>query len=511
MQTNQKLFSSVTCLILVSWLLVLQYLLYKRKNKFPYTNIYPLWQFIYISAIIINHLLAFLYYMLSTDFIAIESPTLGEINSIIFLVNNGFVHYFFLLPNLTRSYFYLQALKHHYYHITTKNLSASYQREIEENYETVFTIKREAFQVKLVLMPIAAILVLLVLLSIPDYTRCLLINIVTRNLTWIDICVSENEFSEYTIMLLSCAGLVLLYLEVFLFSTLVVLLHKFPIKCDIFLIKPELVGICSIWLAAHFLQTLTDIFFSLDGLVTDEYIYYASSVEHLLYALLYTVLMYKRQKIQDSDVLRIFYDFDKFMNNHISFNFFRGFLQRKFKDDVRFLQIWLDLNIFKRASAKALRCKDVQAHEQLEAMALEIYEEYFSRYITPNGKNGNSEVIFKESKDFSTEYVGSKGSDISESPFCEQSVNYNYARSKGTRTRGRHYSEFPTELREKLEDFAQYSFSKSVCNLNEVFDEAELYISNRLYDRYLYLCRDKEENSKLEMLVYYMDFCDLEA
>ena len=127
---------------------------------------------------------------------------------------------------------------------------------------------------------------------------------------------------------------------------------------------------------------------------------------------------------------------------------------------------------------------------EIELKIIEYANIIFTDYFIPNDKvsrNSNTSSNNEKNSQYSMTNISSPLTSKIQSKSC-------------------FYIDFPVDILERVEEWANKNFESYDLRLEDVFDEAHLYVNNKLYNRYLTLFRNEEEYKKLEKLICYFDF-----
>lgn len=433
----------------------------RRRKIFPYANISPLWTLTFLVCIIVQQifmgatLCLFCFKFLNREWI-----------DYFYLINTLFIHYV-LIWNILGRLFYVSKCMNFSYSFLTKKVYPNY-RQYDNDLDLknqMFTEKRTKYMSKMIFFPLFGLFFLLLTLSIIPQTRCYLyaLNGISNsvNLDCLDII---DQFSYDT---MTIADAFLDILEIALLLTLLLKVYLFPLKRDQFKLRMELTSLAAIWVVFHHCYHTLIImgFIDLDYLVN----YLLNIAEHLCYILLFIFITYQRTRINLNQFHSMLYNYDIFMQNPICFNFLKNYIKSVAEEEYCGLFFYIDYNFFKKFF-KGGGSRDSNYANNLENANL-IYSEYF----------GERNII-----------LTSNTLRTANSPQASHIRNF--------------YIDFPIDITEKIEEFANLDFDVGSETLFEVFDEAYGYVNNKLYNRYLMMFRDEEEYKKLEKLICYFDF-----
>jgi hypothetical protein len=151
------------------------------------------------------------------------------------------------------------------------------------------------------------------------------------------------------------------------------------------------------------------------------------------------------------------------MKNPICFSYFKKYLKNSSEDDHLFLYFWMDYYLYKNSFSSNNREKNYET-------AVNIYTDYFI----------NNRYSLRLST--LTEHSRINTSSI------------------------RYCIDFPLEIVENIEEMINRNYKVDDFDMCEIFDDAFIYINNKLFNRYLSMFRNEEEVKKIEELICYIDF-----
>lgn len=577
-KTSSLDFKSTLCIIsgtlCFAWNLILQYILiFRKKDEFPYRNISAIWQIINMISVMIFVLVITAEYII--NYFEVDNNILS---TWLYLTSNLYMHFIFLLPNLTRCFYYFNSLRYHYHHLT----SLSYEKPISRrksivDFELRFTNKRDDYIFKLIIIPVVAVIIIFSLLCMWDYSQCIIINLMIYNLGLRNKCNFDLDIPLSSAKITIYIGILLFTTESIVFITFIVLLHLYSIKHDTFLIRTELTCIFIIWFSTHLAAIWINTIFDPteeDTNVEDrvkrsplslnvDFVFEMSTCA--LHLLLYTVLMYFRDKIKGGLIIQILTNFELFLHNRVCFNFFKEFVKENHSEDLKYLLFWNDVNIFKRkvhehledysSKFNDIRISESRKYSSHEKNLYNSSDDYLfsSDPYTSNEKNSPPNSMPRESnlnsnslKDYDTSFpkidnetresyekvrelsrtlyelyfIKSNTLDSSSialddisRPNIDEIKKDKYENERDLRGTFDRKIDFPSDITEKLENFFNLDDNSdsyfNVFLLKNLFNEALNSAFNKLYDRYLNLCNNNKAYKQIETLVFYFDFCEI--
>lgn len=573
--TNNYDFMFFVCItvgvIIIGWGVYLQISIFKKKKSFPYKNINTIWQICNTFTIIFFLLVILLEYILNKLELKIDKTILSKW---LYLLTNLYMHYIFLLPNLTRCYYYYYSLRYHYHHLTSLSYEDNADRKSINDFELRFTNKRDSYIFKLLVIPLFIAILIISILCIPNFTNCCLINLNTYNLYLLADCNDEQHISVETAKITILIGIFLFVIESLCFITLIVVLYRYSIKDDTFYIRTELTCIFVIWYLSHLSSISINLYISPSSskdekvkrspLSIDADFFYEMGTTGC-YLILYSTLMYLRDKIKGGFIIKILTNFELFLHNRICFNFFMQYVKENHQEDMKYLMFWLDANIFKRKAHEQLtlfKSKNrisIDSNDEKKISSKEnyLYNITSDNFLSGSSSNPSSPVnigILPKSFDDNFEVLKSEESlspvydeqvkecfeklrevaakivsiyfvksnsqnssmaldDLTKEIFKEKQA-FKIKNNKNTSCDLSRQIDFPSEIREKIDeynsnDFECFSTLPEFINFKNIFDEALIYSFNKLYDKYLSLCNNEKAFRQVETLVFFFDFCEI--
>jgi hypothetical protein len=383
------------------------------------------------------------------------------------LINSQFIHYVMIWPIIGRAYYIYKSVKFNYSFLT-KKVYPNYL-EYENNYDfhaEIYTEKRNIYVSKLIFFPLTGIFIVIFILSLIKGTRCYLF--------------SMNMY--FSILLEECldyVGITVLYIttmikcfmdnfQIFIFMTFIYLTFRYPIKKDYFLIKLELTLFFIIWVIFHGVYHGLLIF---NIMKSDPWVQYTwNYLEGVVYIFVIYYLIKFRNSISPDSFHSMIYNYDIFMQHPVCFNYFKDYIKNSAEDEYNLLFFYIDYHFYKKQFENNF-------YEDNMEFARLIFRDYFVR----SDKNSRNS--------FST-------------------IGYLDKIPKVTKTFSKlsFYIDFPLEIYEKVEEFSQLKFQVDTKVLFNIFEEAFLFVNNKLYNRYLTLFRNEDKYKKLEKLICYFDF-----
>ena len=539
--------ASLTTLILIIGT-ILQILLILRRNSFPYTNISYIWQLVYVFIVMITQI------CFTIDYLYFKIDINSNIRTISYVLSNTFNQYMFMIPNLCRCLYYSRSLKLSYFHMNKVSVTKNDNIFNKSFFENRFTNKRETYLLKLIFIPLVIIFVLSISLIFIPHVQCFMFNINGFNQYFLNSCNKTLEFCSNAITSHMLIGLATFIVQAGINVFFLCKLLWYPIKKDTFYIIYEIIMTFSIWLISYIvINSLKS--FSNDILGDDSssstnlqfflykrVFFYCVSVMNLLYMIFYSHLMIIRSKIDDTQIKSILKDFNLFLHNHICFSFYKNYLKND-EGYYKYLLFWLEANMFKRivlinldslaqtensqASKLTKYSKDKKVSIKSKASVDIMAKASHQSIITPISNNiivdsecpalflhdkTKAKLIYDEFFYEETSSLSLTNNNSFTNEKIQSSIKIIRKLTKEEKYREKIQKiDFPPDIREKLEMYVSMNFNQfnnQMELLSTVFDDALCYVYHKLYDKFIALCRDREEYSNLEKLVYYFDFYD---
>lgn len=521
-------------MLLLVWGFIILGCLIRKRSKFGYKNMSILWQVVYIL------LLLLILVMLSIDFLFLVLKGYNPFNNSIIHISYLILSYLFMLPNLSRSIFYIKSLQMNYYHLNSKSPNSSINGTIKvmnnNDFNYSYTKRRRELLLKVVLLPITIFTILVAALLSFDYTRCILINLNSFNLNLRNEC-NQRLFDLQSIQIQISFGLIILVVESGVYMFFITKLLKYPIKKDSFYIIFEIGMIFVIWFISVMFVSYFCLF-SHDSLIDSELNLKLKKngmlLNHcfcMLYFSLFTYLMIKRNSIHASEIDKLLNNFDNFLYNYICFGFFKEYVVNNHITYYKFLEFWLEVNIFKRVAI--INCNT----EKLPSLQQERNSNYFRSterdresdqvgdMNLPNSiTTTHLSIYFKQDKTtvenifhkyfYRSLSVTESVSDNNETENIRQHTRNSAEKQNQSRKLSNNIDfkiNFPPSIIENVKKFLTLDFNEypakrgTICY---IYDDALIFAHNKLYEIYLLLCRDQPQYRNLMNLIYYFEFYD---
>lgn len=516
---------------IILYSIILLILLYKKKDKFPYTNLSYLWEFIYLILLILIQILITLDYLSSYNYRYFFLRIVG------YIFSHTFYNFLFIIPNIIRSTYYISSMKTTMSHLS--NLDSSKIRN-NSYYDKRFTFKREGYIVKIVFYPLLIIICLLTCLSFIPHVECFLYNVNSTNMFFINSCNKTLSIDNLTVFIEIVVG-IMIFLVMSIISIMISYrLYWFNIK-DAFYIRLEIILLSFIWIVGrsslYFIKLYSENILNIEYTDNDMTIskkdiilykknnFICFSVNIFIYNLLFIYLYIKRSYIDNSQIVSLLINFEKFLHNGICFNYFKNYLINNNKNLYKYLIFWLEGSIFKKVVL--INCSP----SNINSIKTDGKENKASPSKTSNSgsaecdSKGNSIRINKflsEDKDRAKEIISIFikslliKDNFSSSDDC-MSVSETVKEMKEDKNDQLEMSinnmklDLPSKIEEELNSLVETDFNiinrpKNNIDLAYIFDEAICYSYHKLHDSFISLKRNRDENYKLETLMSYIDF-----
>jgi hypothetical protein len=384
----------------------------------------------------------------------------------IIVLNGLHIRYITVWPLMGRVYCLSKSISFNYLFHREKLIS-NFLIEEDRNPDSNknFTSNRDRYVSRLLFVPLIIIVVTIFLLSMFPYIRCVIYAL--NSVSYFDSINALPEecprfITEYT-TLYSMFHLVKFIIDqaiIYYYMFLLFSVLKYPIVNDKFIIKTEIIGVFLIWLITYIVYNTYSLSFRFEIGVY----FFRGTVRNLLITSLFIYITKIRHKISIKDFYSILHNFDLFMKNPICFSHFKDYLKTHSEEDYTYLFFWIDINSYKNFFDERGRLKNIQK-------ANLIYTDYFMNTIRRK----------------------------------KTSVGKLSYRTTGSHSRSK-YIDFPIDVCDTVEEAANIKFQLDNTVLYEIYDEALVYVNNRLFNRYLGMFRCEEEITEIEKLVCYIDF-----
>lgn len=380
------------------------------------------------------------------------------------------------LPLIARAYILSLRFKFNYYHLTEKVYDITYQKKSDKIFKNYYyTDGGSSLITKVILYPLVLLMTLFALLSFFHSSRCFLFFYSTLGFSVPEECSIENSDAYYyavhtsLMMYAQIFELCMFFIEILIFLTFTFNVLKYPIHCDKFKIRTEILIIFLIWAVYHNLVHGYQLYFLQFDVII---LFYINLLQNLSFIALYLYLIYARMKIDKNEFLGIIQNFDLFMHNHLCFSFFKEFIKNYHSDCSNYLLFWVDYYIYKQQ----VKSYGSSAIEMLAMNANSMFQDYFAMCnssINPQSRYSKHSMNSKNSKN---------------SAFT---------------------IEFPVDIQENVEEVILRDSSVDFAVLKELFDDAFLFVNDQLYNIFLLMCQNEEEYLKLEQLISFLDIREI--
>lgn len=343
----------------------------------------------------------------------------------------------------------------------------------------------QCYYIKRIILILAIFTIIVFSLFFFESSRCFLVFYASYGYETIQACgdLNLNDSHHILSLILLLFENFIFFLETMIFMTLLYNVLKYKLKSDRFNIQLEIIVIFCIWAFYHNITHGYMIYFQQ---YDKFYIYLFYSFQNLSFNILYIYLTYTRKKIDKNTFLRVLQNYDMFMQNHLCFSFFKEFIKTYQEEASNFLSFWIDFYIYK-----------FQVH---------CYRIYFFNNTNNNNKNHSNQMFSEIDREREYLTIHQLASHLYQDYFHS---NTSTSGSGNSINQSHHPSvlniDFPVDIQENIQEYANKYFDVDFNILSEIYDEAYLYVNNKLYNLYLSMCQDEIEYNKIEKMLSFID------
>lgn len=283
------------------------------------------------------------------------------------------------------------------------------------------------------------------------------------------------------------------YLLLFGILTLIIVrIIRYPLKFDKFYFFAEFFGILLIIFLSIDIRTPTLLLFFMEVEERTIPFFIFDSSFYLMIILLYGIISYLRRKqFNSQDHYLAFQDFSFFMERKYTFQLFSDYVKKNYFDQYKLLCFWADCIVYKKNAAAAK--KDQNVIIQRKKTLGKKNQRKLSDDITLSSRdeiliNQNEERIKAQARNLFLQYFGNN-------------VSYNLSDSNTKSCLI--LIDFPADIYENAEEMFKNNYTTD--NLETVFNESLTWISVELEKLFKIYITDKDEKSKMEKILFFLD------
>ena len=459
-----ELIETIVCYIfgLINIFLLLFAIIYliQKRNFYPFSKTSPYSTTFFLSCVLLHE---FFYFLLTFNLYR-DNLFIQKMLKVSISIN---VNFFFFIPIFFRMNNLIKLIKFNYYHLTYYSQLPEFKQEnCDSFFKSIIYYSnkdKESFLYSFSVFFICNLFVIFILKS-SEISSCYLFIFTqyTRDVFFSATCEVYETF--YVTIFLHFLRYLIYYGELIYLVHLFFELWKFPIKSDIFYVRLE-ITVNVVWFIFHNFFN----FFFLPERENFSYfaIFIGNSLINFSFIILYLFIIQlrKRKKIKNEkknnvlisnnkpNYINLLNNYGQFMRNFICFTYFKNFINEKpqFKYIQQFLKFFIDYYLFK------LHLKNSKNLKKIDSIihAYYIYWIYFWK----ENSSKNSLIL-----------------------------------------------DVPSEFKEKIEEASQNGFCLPRSKLNIIYDEVFQFALNKLYNIYVIILNNKNENKKLCNIFSHLEF-----
>ena len=432
------------------------YLIQKRKI-YPFSKTSPYSTTFFLFCILLHE---FFYFLLTFNLYR-DNLFIQKILKVSISMN---VNYFFFIPIFFRMNNLNKLIKFNYYHLTYYSQLPEFKKENCDSFfkSIIYYSNKDKISCfySFSLFFICNLFIFFLLKS-SEFSSCYLFIFTqyTRDVFFSAKCEEFETF--YSTIFLHFLRYLIYYCNLFYLVHLFFEMWKFSIKSDYFYVRLE-ITVNFVWFIFH---NFFNFFFLPERENFSNYAIFIYNVLcnfSFIILYLFIIQLRKRKKIKNKNYLisnkkpnyiNLLNNYGQFMRNFICFTYFKNYINEKpqFKYIQQFLKFFIDYYLFK------LHLKNSKNLKKIDSIihAYYIYWIYFWK----ENSSKNSLIL-----------------------------------------------DVPSEFKEKIEEASQNGFCLPRSKLNIIYDEVFQFALNKLYNIYVIILNNKNENKKLCKIFSHLEF-----